>query len=85
MVKQTAIPMFANQNSEILPGRKVTVKVTLDRSVHDVYKDVYIEGQGIAWIWSNDSSKPAQLVLCTFVKDHTLIMFHNMMDRTQMI
>ena len=84
-IKQTAIPMFANQNSEILPGRKVTIKVTLDRSLHDVYKDVYIEGQGIAWIWSNDSSKPAQPVLYTFVKDCTLITFQNMTDNTQII
>ena len=84
-ITQTAIPMFATQNGKILPGRKVTIKVTLDRSMRGADKDAYIKGQGIAWIWSNDSSKPAQPVLCTFVRDRTLITFQNMMDHTQRI
>ena len=84
-IKQMAIPLFATHNSEILPGRKVTIKVMLDRSMHSAEKDTYIEGQGIGWIWSNDSSKPAQPVVCMFVKDRTLITFQNMTNSTQQI
>ena len=61
------------------------IKVMLDRSMCGAEKDVYIEGQGIGWIWSNDSSKPAQPVVCTFVKDHALITFQNMTNSTQQI
>ena len=84
-IKQTAIPLFATHSSEILPGRKVTIKFMLDRSMCGTEKDTYIEGQGIGWIWSNNSFKPAQLVVCTFVKDHTLITFQNMTNSTQQI
>ena len=31
-IKQTAVPLFANQRYEILPGRKVVIKGVLDRS-----------------------------------------------------
>ena len=84
-IKQMAIPLFATHSSEILPGRKVTIKVTLDRSLCSAEKEAYIDGQGIGWIWSNDSSKPAQPVVCTFVKDRTLITFQNMTSSTQQI
>ena len=58
-IKQTAIPLFATQRHEILPGRKVVIKGVLDRSMKDIYQSSYIQGEGICWIWSNDSSKPA--------------------------
>ena len=84
-VKQTAIPLFATHDSEILPGQKVIIKVTLDHSMKDIYDGSFIEGQGVAWIWSNDSSKPAQPIVAVFVKDKTLIIFQNMTESTQYI
>ena len=84
-IKQTAIPLFATQRHEILPGHKVVIKGVLDRSMKDIYQSSYIQGEGICWIWSNDSSKPAQPVVSTFVKDKTLITFQNMSGSTQII
>ena len=45
----------------------------------------YIQGEGICWIWSNDTSKLAQPVVSTFVKGKTLITFQNMSASTQII
>ena len=84
-IKQTAIPLFATQRHEILPGHKVVIKGVLDQSMQDIYRSYYIQGEGICWIWSNDSSKPAQPVVSTFVKDKTLITFQNMSGSTQII
>ena len=84
-IKQTAIPLFATQRHEILPGRKVVIKGILDRSMQDIYQSSYIQGEGICWVWSNDSSKPTQPVISTFVKDKTLITFQNMSGTTQII
>ena len=53
--------------------------------MQDIYRSSYIQGEGICWIWSNDSSKPAQSVVSTFVKDKTLITFQNMSGSTQII
>ena len=53
--------------------------------MQDIYHSSYIQGEGICWIWSNDSSKPAQPVLSTFVKDKTLMTFQNMSGSTQII
>ena len=84
-IKQTAIPLFATQRHEILPGHKVVIKGVLDQSTKDIYQSSYIQGEGIYWIWSNDSSKPAQPVVSTFIKDKTLITFQNMSGSTQII
>ena len=67
-VKQTAIPLHAIQNIELLPDRKTTIEVIADRMNELQYKDV-IEGQGIVWVWSNDSSKPLQPIVATFHND----------------
>ena len=52
-VKQTAIPLHAIQNIELLPDHKTTIEVTADRTNDLQYKDL-IQGQGIVWVWSND-------------------------------
>ena len=84
-IKQTAIPLFATQRHEILPGCKVVIKGILDRSMQDIYQSSYIQGEGICLVWSNDSSKPSQPVGSTFVKDKTLITFQNMSGTAQII
>ena len=83
-VKQTAIPLHAIQNIELLPDRKTTIEVIADRTNELQYKDP-IEGQGIVWVWSNDSSKPLQPIVATFHNDKTLITFENTMGQTQFI
>ena len=83
-VKQTAIPLHAIQNIELLPDRKTTIEVIADRTNKLQYKDL-IEGQGIVWVWSNDSSKPLQPIVATFHNDKTLITFENTTGQTQYI
>ena len=83
-VKQTAIPLYAIQNIELLPNRKTTIEVIADRTNELQYKEL-IEGQGIIWVWSNDSSKPLQPILATFHNDKTLITFENTTGQTQYI
>ena len=83
-VKQTAIPLYAIQNIELLPDHKTTIEVIADRKNELLYKDV-IEGQGIVWVWSNDSSKPLQPIVATFHNDKTLITFENTTGQTQYI
>ena len=48
------------------------------------YKEI-IGGQGIVWVWSNDSSKPLQPIVATFHNDKTLITFENTTGQTQYI
>ena len=83
-VKQTAIPLHAIQNIELLPDRKTTIELIADKTNELQYKDI-IGGQGIVWVWSNDSSKPLQPVVCTFHNDKTLITFENTTGKTQYI
>ena len=83
-VKQTAIPLHTIQNIELLPDRKTTIEVIADRTHELQYKDL-IEGQGIVWVWSNDSSKPLQPIVATFYNDKTLITFENNTGQTQYI
>ena len=83
-IKQTAIPLFATQNIELLPDHKTTLQVITDRTNTLQYQDL-IQGQGIIWVWSNDSSKPLQLVVATFHDDKTLITFENNTGHTQYI
>ena len=83
-VKQTAIPLHAIQNIELLPDRKTTTEVIADRINEMQYKDV-MEGQGIVWVWSNDSSKPLQPIVGIFHNDKTLITFENTTGKTQYI
>ena len=71
-VKQTAIPLHAIQNIELLPDRKTTIEVIADKTNELHYKDI-IGGQGIVWVWSNDSSKPLQPIVATFHNDKMLI------------
>ena len=83
-VKQTAIPLHAIQNIELLPDRKTTIEVIADKTNELHYKDI-IGGQGIVWVWSNDSSKPLQPIVATFHNDKTLITFENTTGQTQYI
>ena len=83
-IKQTAIPLHAIQNIELLPDRKTTIEVIADRTNELQYKEL-IEGQGIVWVWSNDSSKPLQLIVGNFHNDKTLITFENTTGQTQYI
>ena len=83
-VKQTAIPLHAIQNIELLPDHKTTIEVIADRKNELQYKDL-IEGQGIVWVWSNDSSKPLQPIVATFHNDKTLITFENTTGQMQYI
>ena len=83
-VKQTAIPLHAIQNIELLPDQKTTIEVIADRTNELQYKDI-IGGQGIVWVWSNDSSKPLQPIVATFHNDKTLITFENTTGQTQYI
>ena len=83
-VKQTTIPLHAIQNIELLPYRKTTIEVIADRTNELLYKDI-IGGQGIVWVWSNDSSKPLQPIVATFYNDKTLITFENTTGQTQYI
>ena len=83
-IKQTAIPLHAIQNIELLPDHKTTIEVIADRTIELQYKEL-IDGQGIIWVWSNDSSKPLQLIVATFYNDKTLITFENTMGQTQYI
>ena len=83
-VKQTAISLHAIQNIELLPERKTTIEVIADRMNKLQYKEL-IEGQGIVWVWSNDSSKPLQPIIATFHNDKTLITFENTTGKMQYI
>ena len=83
-VKQTAIPLHAIQNIELLSEHKTTIEVIADRTNELQYKEL-IEGQGIVWVWSNDSSKPLQPIVATFHNDKTLITFENTTGQTQYI
>ena len=81
--KQTAIPLYAIQNIELLPNRKTTIAVIADRANELQYKELQVEGQGIVWVWSNDSSKPLQPIVATFHNDKTLITFENTTGQMQ--
>ena len=83
-VKQAAIPLHAIQDIKLLPERKTTIEVIADRTNELQYKEI-IEGQGIVWVWSNDSSKPLQPIVATFHNDKTLITFENTTGQTQCI
>ena len=48
-VKQTAIPLHAIQNIELLPDRKTTIEVIADKTNDLQYTDI-IGGQGIVWV-----------------------------------
>ena len=83
-VKQRAIPLHAIHNIELLTDRKTTIEVIADRTNELQYKEL-IEGQGIVWVWSNDSSKPLQPIVATFHNDKMLITFENTTGQTQYI
>ena len=68
----------------MLPDRKTTIELIAYKTNELQYKDI-IGGQGIVWVWSNDSSKPLQPVVGTFHNDKTLITFENTMGKTQYI
>ena len=50
------------------------IEVIADRTNELQYKDI-IGGQGIVWVWSNDSSKPLQPIVGSFHNNKTLITF----------
>ena len=70
--------------SNCYPTEKTTIELIADKTNELQYKDI-IGGQGIVWVWSNDSSKPLQPVVCTFHNDKTLITFENTTGQTQYI
>ena len=47
------------------------IQVIVDRTNQLQHEDI-IEGQGIVWVWSNNSSKPLQPIVGTFHNDKTL-------------
>ena len=81
-VKETALPMHAVQDIELLPNRKMVVELIEDCSAQN---SKLIQGIGIVWVWSNDSSKPLQPITATFHNDKTLVSFHNTTGVTQYI
>ena len=81
-IKQTAIPLHTIQDIELLPDRKTTIELIADRTNDLEYKEL-LQGQGIIWVWSNDSSKPLQPVVATFHNDKTLVAFENTTGHTQ--
>ena len=83
-IKQTAIPLYASKDIELLPDHKTTLQLIVDHANILQYKDL-IEGQAIVWVWSNDSSKPLQPVVATFHNDKTLVTFENTTGQTQYI
>ena len=83
-IKQTAIPLYATQDVELLPDHKTTLQVITDQTNTLQYQDL-IQGQAIVWVWSNDSSKPLQPIVTTFHDDKTLITFENTTGQTQYI
>ena len=83
-IKQTAIPLHATQDIELLPDHKTTIQLVADRTNDLQYKQL-IQGQGIVWVWSNDSSKPLQPIVSMFYNDKTIVTFHNMTGQTQYI
>ena len=83
-IKQTAIPLHAIQDIELLPDQKTTIELIADRTNNLQYTEL-IQGQGIIWACSNDSSKPLQLVVATFHNDKTLVAFENTTGHTQYI
>ena len=83
-IKQTAIPLHAIQDIELLLDRKTTIEVIADRTNKLQYKEL-IQGQAIAWVWSNDTSKPLQPIVTTFHNEKTLITFENTTGQTQYI
>ena len=70
--------------SNYYPTEKQTIELIADKTNDLQYKDI-IGGQGIVWVWSNDSSKPLQPVVSTFHNDKTLITFENTTGQTQYI
>ena len=83
-IKQTAIPLHAIQDIELLPDRKTTIEVIANRTNDLQYKEL-IQGQGIVWVWSNNSSKLLQPVVATFHNNKTLVTFENTTRQTQYI
>ena len=83
-VKQTTIPLHATQNIELLPDHKTTIELIADRT-NELQCDEIMQGQGIVWAWSNDSSKPLQPIVATFHNDKMLITFENTTGQTQHI
>ena len=83
-IKQTAIPLHSIQNIELLPDRKTTIEVVAGQTNQLQYKEL-IAGQGIVWVWSNDSFKPLQLIVAMFHNDKTLFTFENTTGQTQYI
>ena len=83
-IKQTALPLHSIQNIELLPDRKTTIEVVADRT-NELQNKELIAGQGIVWVWSNDSSKPLQPIVAMFHNNKTLITFENTTGQTQYI
>ena len=83
-IKQTAIELYATQDIELFPERKTTLQVIANQTNTLQYKNT-LEGLGIVWVWSNDSSKPLQPIVGMFHEDKTLITFENTTGQTQYI
>ena len=83
-IKQTALLMHAVHDVELLPNRKTVVELIADRNTH-FKNSKLIQGKGIVWVWSNDSSKPLQPIAAMFHNDKTIVSFHNTTAVTQCI
>ena len=75
-VKQTALPLHAVQDIELLPDRTTVVELIADHNAH-FQNSKLIQGMGIVWLWSNNSSKPLQPIAATFHNDKILVSFYN--------
>ena len=83
-IKQTALPMHAVHDIKLLPNRTIVVELIADCNAH-FKNSKLIQGIGIVWVWSNDSSKPLQPIAEKFHNDRTIISFYNTTGVTQCI
>ena len=83
-IKQMALLMLTAQDIELLPNRTTVVELIANCNAH-FKNSKLIQGMGIVWVWSNDSSKPLQPIAATFHNDKTIISFYNTTRVTQCI
>ena len=81
-IKQTALPIHAVHDIELLLNRETVVELIADHNAH-FKNSKLIQGMGIVWVWSNDSCKNLQPIAATFYNDKTIASFHNTTGVTQ--
>ena len=75
-IKQTTLPLHAVNDIELLPNRTMVVEMIADCHAH-FKNSKFIQGMGIVWVWSKDSSKLLQSIATTFHNDKTIVSFRN--------